>query len=231
MNAAFIAVPGCAPVLGRQGIGSASLALRASLTACGPERGVPDIAEPIRSPRRRVAAGRRRSSSCFPSLAASLVGLLVVILVGPRRGARRASVARHVTRHELLRRLRRRLDQPGDRLASGDDPERDDDEERRKGDHRRSGEPGARRWPPRRAGGRGPLRAVPQARSRLATPPARHQRRCAAGPRSGPGGRRGAPSRLTPRGKRADTRRAKPGLARERPVCGAARRPPSAAVT
>ena len=29
----------------------------------------------------------------------------------------------------------------------------------------------------------------------------------------------------------ADSRRAKPGLARERPVCGAARRPPSAAVT
>jgi len=27
-----------------------------------------------------------------------------------------------VTRHELPRRLRRRLDQPGDRLASGDDP-------------------------------------------------------------------------------------------------------------
>ena len=54
-------VPGCAPVLAGQGTGSTSLALRASLTACGPERDVSDIAEPIRSPRRRVAAGRRRS--------------------------------------------------------------------------------------------------------------------------------------------------------------------------
>ncbi len=74
-------VPGCAPVLGRQGIGSTSLALRASLTACGPERDVSDIAEPIRSPRQRVAAGRRRSSSCFPPLAAFLVGLRPGVVV------------------------------------------------------------------------------------------------------------------------------------------------------
>jgi hypothetical protein len=74
-------VPGCAPVLAGQGIGSASLALRASLTGCGPERGVPDIAEPIRSPRRRVAAGRRRGSSCFFLLAAAPVGLVLVVLV------------------------------------------------------------------------------------------------------------------------------------------------------
>ena len=105
-------VPGCAPVLGRQGTGSTSLALRASLTACGPERGVSDIAEPIRSPRRRVAAGRRRSSSCIPPLAASLGGLAPVVLGVVRRGPwsgvargvrgaqRRAPAARPVTRHE-----------------------------------------------------------------------------------------------------------------------------------
>ena len=43
-------------------------------------------------------------------------------------------------------------------------------------------------------------------------------------------GPEGRPLAAAPRGKRADTRRAKPGLARERPVCGAARRPRSAAV-
>ena len=74
----------CAPVLGRQGTGSASLALRASWTASGPERDVPDIAEPLRSPRRRCRRGprrRRRSASCFLLLAAALVGLLVLLVV------------------------------------------------------------------------------------------------------------------------------------------------------
>jgi len=134
--------------------GSSSLALRASLTASGPERVVSDIAEPIRSPRRRCRRGistTTRSSSCFLPFAAALVGpVLVVVLVFSfvvvdlARGARRAGRAtarphaRRVTRRQLPRRLCRRRDGPARRV--------------RPRCTRRDGH-----WPPRRAGGRRPL--------------------------------------------------------------------------